>query len=78
MRARCRRKLAVMATDHIGQADIARALGITRQAVSVKRKRRKDFPAHDVTIDNEPGWLPARLSEIVTWWRENPAPGEDQ
>ena len=67
-----------MATEHIGQADIARALGITRQAVSVKRKRRKDFPAPDVTIDGEPGWLPGRLPKIVAWWHKNPAPGEEE
>ena len=63
-----RRKLTAMTTEYIGQAGIARALGVTRQAISVWRKRHPDFPAPDAITDGGfPSWLPERLDEIKAW-----------
>lgn len=59
-------------TQYLGQAGIARELGVTRQAVAKWRATFAEgsvrpFPVPDVWVDGVPGWSPGRLAEIKAW-----------
>lgn len=64
---------------YLGQAGIARELGVTRQAVAKWRATFAEgdhpFPKPDVWIDGVPGWLPDRVAEIRAWSESRPGQG---
>lgn len=75
-----------MAVRYLGQAAIARKLGVTRHLTGTWRSRYRDtdtpFPEPDVWIgDGEgddkavPGWLPGRMDEIRAWKASLPGQG---
>jgi len=71
--------LGPMPEEYLSQAQIARALGVTRQALSVWRARYEGtatpFPEPDVTAGSSPGWRAARLDEIRAWRSTLPGQG---
>lgn len=75
-----------MTVRYLGQAAIARQLGVTRHLVGTWRSRYRDtstpFPGPDAwTGDGEdddkavPGWLPERMDEIRAWKASLPGQG---
>ena len=69
---------------YLGQAAIARELGITRDLVATWRSRYKDsptpFPAPDAITEESdgrdvPGWLPGRMEDIRAWRASLPGQG---
>lgn len=64
-----------MTARYLGQADIARELGVTRHAVTVWRGRYDDFPQPDVLVGSIPGWAPGRMAEIRRWKDSRPGQG---
>jgi transposase-like protein len=64
-----------MTERYLGVLGVAEAFGVSRHAVHKWRSRYPSgsahpFPEPDVEVDGAPGWLTARLDEIVQW-REN-------
>lgn len=64
-----------MMERYLGVLGVAEALGVSRHAVHKWRSRYPSdsahpFPEPDVEVDGAPGWVAARLDEIVQW-REN-------
>ena len=64
----------------LGQAGIARELGVTRQAVARWRAVfaagcAHPFPVPDVWVDGVPGWVPGRVAEIRVWSESRPGQG---
>lgn len=74
-----------MTVRYLGQAAIARQLGVTRHLVGTWRNRYRNsptpFPEPDAwTGDDDddkavPGWLPERMDEITEWRRSLPGQG---
>jgi hypothetical protein len=69
-----------MTERYLGVLGIAEALGVSRHAVHKWRSRYPSdsahpFPEPDVEIDGAPGWLAARLDEIVQWRETLPGRG---
>lgn len=67
-------------TRYLGQAGIARELGVTRQAVAKWRATfgtdaAHPFPKPDAWVDGVPGWLPGRVAEIRKWSESRPGQG---
>jgi hypothetical protein len=74
-----------MTTRYLGQASVARELGVTRHLVGTWRSRYKDtqtpFPEPDAITEESdgrdvPGWLPGRLPEIRAWRATLPGQGK--
>ncbi|OLS98876.1 hypothetical protein BJF90_40400 [Pseudonocardia sp. CNS-004] len=69
-----------MTERYLGVLGVAEALGVSRHAVHKWRSRfpsnsAHPFPEPDVEIDGAPGWLAARLDEIVQWRESLPGRG---
>jgi hypothetical protein len=69
-----------MTERYLGVLGVAEALGVSRHAVHKWRSRYPSdsahpFPEPDVEIDGAPGWLAARLDEIVQWRETLPGRG---
>jgi len=64
-----------VASEYMSQTDVARALGVARNTVTVWRARYPDFPRPDATVGGVPGWLPRRLAEIRAWRDSRPGQG---
>lgn len=73
-----------MATRYLGQASVARELGVTRHLVGTWRSRYKDtetpFPPPDAITEESdgrdvPGWLPETLDTIRAWRASLPGQG---
>ena len=73
-----------MASHYLGQASVARELGVTRHLVGTWRNRYKDtgmpFPEPDVIVDESdgrdvPGWLPESMDVIRAWRASLPGQG---
>ena len=69
-----------MTERYLGVVGIGEALGVSRHAVHKWRSRYPSdsahpFPEPDVEIDGAPGWLAARLDEIVQWRDSLPGRG---
>ena len=62
-------------TEYLSQADVGRALGVSRHVVGAWRRRHKDFPAPDATVSGSPVWLAKRLPEIREWEANRPGQG---
>ena len=71
------------AARYLGQAAIARELGVTRHLVGTWRNRYRNtqtpFPEPDAIVDESdgrdvPGWLPERIGDIRSW-RHRPVRG---
>ncbi|GAA5137463.1 hypothetical protein [Pseudonocardia adelaidensis] len=69
-----------MTERYLGVLGVAEALGVSRHAVHKWRSRypgdsAHPFPEPDVEVDGAPGWLAARLDEIVQWRETLPGRG---
>ena len=75
-----------MIARYLGQAEVARRLGVTRHLVGTWRNRYRDtptpFPEPDAWIGGIeyvdkaiPGWLPERMGEIRAWKASLPGQG---
>lgn len=75
----CRRTLGGVAEEYLSAAQLARELGVTRQAVAVWRRRyagtATPFPEPDVMTGSSPGWRAGRLTEIRAWRDTLPGQG---
>ena len=69
---------------YLGQAAIARQLGVSRHLVGTWRNRYRNsptpFPEPDILIlesdgKDIPGWLPGRMDEITAWKASLPGQG---
>lgn len=62
-----------MPETYAGSSVVASWCGVTRSAVTKWRDRHPDFPEPDIFLQGagakrrEPGWLPERKAEILTW-----------
>jgi transposase-like protein len=68
------------AAQHLGVSGLADALGVSRHLVSKWRSRygtdsAHPFPEPDVTVDELPGWAPARVAEVERWREGLPGRG---
>ena len=72
------------AARYLGQAAIARELGVTRHLVGTWRNRYRNtqtpFPEPDAIVDESdgrdvPGWLPERMGDIRSWRASLPGQG---
>ena len=73
-----------MTARYLGQAAIARELGVTRHLVGTWRSRYRDtptpFPEPDVIVDESdgrdvPAWLPGSMDAIRAWRASLPGQG---
>ena len=73
-----------MTARYLGQAAIARELGVTRHLVGTWRNRYRDtptpFPEPDAWTEESdgrdvPGWLPGRMVDIRVWRASLPGQG---
>ncbi len=72
------------AARYLGQAAIAREMGVTRDLVATWRSRyrgtRTPFPEPDAIVGESagrdvPGWLPERMGDIRAWRASLPGQG---
>jgi transposase len=73
-----------MTARYLGQAAVARELGVSRHLVGTWRNRYKDtgtpFPEPDAIVDESdgrdvPGWLPESMDAIRAWRASLPGQG---
>lgn len=68
-----------MADEYLSAADLARELGVARQAVSVWRARYAGtptpFPEPDTVTGRTAGWRRERIPEIKAWRESLPGQG---